>query len=165
MNNKNKKLNLNKNFIVFLKILVGVIVIVILLYFVTIFISNHKTLGDEYTGTDTTEAVITYDTAVVGTVFNRPDKEYYVWFDNFTKGENSYISSLVDNYSSGDDALPVYEVDMGLGRNSKYLSKSSNSNAQSVNELKIQIPTLMKIKNGKNIKYLEKTSDIKNELS
>lgn len=102
----------------------------------------------------------TYNTALIGTVFNRPESEYYVAFDE--EEGNKYFDSLLNLYNG---SLHVYRVNMSLGINSKYKSESSNKKATKSSELKISTPTLIKIKNGSISKYLDSLDEIEVELS
>ena len=54
---------------------------------------------------------------------------------------------------------------MSLGINAKYKSEFGNPKAIRPSELKIAVPTLIKIKNGSIVKYLESIDDIESELS
>ncbi len=102
----------------------------------------------------------TYDTAIIGTVFNRPENEYYVAFDE--ENGSKYFESLLGLYKG---SLQIYKVNMSLGINAKYKSEIGNKKAIRPNELKIATPTLIKIKNGSIVKYLESINDIESELS
>ncbi len=105
---------------------------------------------------------ISYNTAIIGTVFNRPDAVYYVVFDDFS-GETSNVHL---NYilNSTKTETPIYKVDMSLGINSVSSSEESNSRAQTSEALKINGPTLIKIENGNNTLYLEGSDAIEDEL-
>ena len=102
----------------------------------------------------------TYSTAIIGTVFNRPESEYYVSFDE--EDGNTYFDTLLSMYS-GD--LHIYKVNMSLGINASNKGESGNSNASNPSELVINGPTLIRIKNGRIIKYLEDLDKIKEELN
>lgn len=102
----------------------------------------------------------TYNTALIGTVFNRPENEYYVAFDE--EDGSKYFDSLLSLYKG---SLQVYNVNMSLGINAKYKSEFGNPKAIRPSELKIAVPTLIKIKNGSIVKYLESIDDIESELS
>ena len=102
----------------------------------------------------------TYNTAIIGTVFNRPENEYYVAFDE--EDGSKYFDSLLSLYKG---SLNVYRVNMSLGINAKYKSEFGNPKAIRSSELKIAVPTLIKIKNGSIVKYLEGIEEIEKELS
>ena len=74
---------------------------------------------------------------------------------NFDKNLNSNISDLV-----ASKKLPVYKVDMSKGENASYLSDTSNPNAKSVDELKINDVTVIRVKKGKIIKYITGVENI-----
>ena len=98
----------------------------------------------------------------IGTVFNRDTETYYVLFDdyknNYTK--DTYINYLVDSQKD----IKVYKVDMNLESNKKYLSEEVNEKAQTVNDLKINDITLMKVSKGKNVKYIIGSENIEEFL-
>lgn len=105
---------------------------------------------------------ISYDTALIGTMLNRPEKIYYVALDNYgNEKEDMYFKYIVNNYA-GD--TPIYKVDMSIGANSKYVSETGNPNAKTIEDLAIKVPTLLKVKNGKIISYMEDMNKIKIEL-
>lgn len=113
-----------------------------------------------YERPDNSSNEFTYNTAIIGTVFNRPENEYYVAFDE--ENGNNYFDSLLSLYKG---SLQIYKVNMSLGINAKYKSEIGNSKAIRSNELKIATPTLIKIKNGSIVRYLESINDIESELS
>lgn len=114
-------------------------------------------------GYDAPEAVapeFTYNTAIIGTVFNRSESEYYVAFNE--EDANTYFETVLNLYK-GD--LKIYKVNMSLGINSEYASEKGNNKATKPSELKIASPTLIKIKNGKIVKYFETQESWEAELS
>ena len=122
-----------------------------------------KTLGlfeARYTKPAKEETKIDYEYILIGTVFNRKESEYYVIFDDFDKNLHPYISTLLSNKD-----LPVYKVDMSKGENASYLSEESNPNAKSVSELKINDVTVIKIKNGRIVKYLSGSENIEANIN
>ena len=52
---------------------------------------------------------------MIGTVFNRPEKEYLVVFDDYSKNLNPYINTLAEK-----NKLRAYKVDMSKPENAKY---------------------------------------------
>ena len=93
-----------------------------------------------------------------------PDAEYYVIFDDFTENPNQYLTSILFRYSNEEETLPIYKVDMSNGFNTKYAGEQGNPSAQKVEDIKINGVTLIKIVNGKNVKFIEGTTNIENEL-
>ena len=162
-----KKIENNKldgEIISFIKIAIGVGLVVLVVFGATISMNKLGVFDEGYTKPERGEIIISYEDATVGTIFNRPDTEYYVVFDNFTENPNQYLTSILFRYSSIEDGLPIYRVDMSNGFNTKYAGEQGNPSAQKVEDVKINGVTLIKIVNGKNVKYIEGTTNIENEL-
>ena len=126
--------------------------------------NNLGVFDEGYTKPDRGEITISYETATVGTMFNRPEEEYYLIFDEYTENLNQYLTSILYRYSSEEDKLPIYQIDMNDGFNTKYIGEQGNPSAQKVEDVKINGITLIKISNGKNVKYIEGIENIENEL-
>ncbi len=162
-----KKIENNKldgEIISFIKIAIGVGLVVLVVFGATISMNKLGVFDEGYTKPERGEIIISYEDATIGTIFNRPDTEYYVVFDNFTENPNQYLTSILFRYSSIEDGLPIYRVDMSNGFNTKYAGEQGNPSAQKVEDVKINGVTLIKIVNGKNVKYIEGTTNIENEL-
>lgn len=165
-----KKQNIKKieeNTITKKVIIITIVVIAVLgiLYFVSFYGVENGKFGKKYVPSRTQEAVITYDRASIGTVFNRNDKEYYVAFDDLNDNSNKYFLNTISDYLRKEKKLPIYLVDMTFTINKKYRSKDSNYTAQNSNELSIKNPTLIKVKDGFNVLYLDDINKIKEELN
>ncbi len=126
----------------------SIIIFVSVVYLGTIGLEKLGVFEEGYTKPIKTETNISYEYILIGTVFNRTEKEYYVIFDDFEKNLYSHISSIVSKKN-----LPVYKVDMSKSENALFKSEESNPNAKNVDELKINGLTVVKIKNGKIDKY------------
>lgn len=148
----------------FIKIALGVGVVVLIVFGATILMNKLGVFDEGYTKPERGEIIISYEDATVGTIFNRPDAEYYVIFDDFTENPNQYLTSILFRYSNEEETLPIYKVDMSNGFNTKYAGEQGNPSAQKVEDIKINGVTLIKIVNGKNVKYIEGTTNIENEL-
>lgn len=162
-----KKIENNKldgEILSFIKIALGVGVVVLIVFGATILMNKLGVFDEGYTKPERGEIIISYEDATVGTIFNRPDTEYYVVFDDFTENPNQYLSSILFRYSNEEETLPIYKVDMSNGFNIKYSGEQGNPSAQKVEDVKINGVTLIKIVNGKNVKYIEGTTNIENEL-
>ena len=101
-----------------------------------------------------------YEKIMIGNVFNRSEKSYYVLFDNY---KNYKINNYVDNLIKDSDEV-VYKVDMSLSENASHISDENNKNATNSEELKINDITLIKISNGKIVKYLTGSDEIESYL-
>ena len=162
-----KKIENNKldgEILSFIKIALGVGVVVLIVFGATILMNKLGVFDEGYTKPEKGEIIISYEDATVGAIFNRPDAEYYVVFDDFTENPNQYLTSILFRYSNEEETLPIYKVDMSNGFNTKYAGEQGNPSAQKVEDIKINGVTLIKIVNGKNVKYIEGTTNIENEL-
>lgn len=148
----------------FIKIVIGVGVVVITVFGATLLMNKLGVFDEGYSKPERGEIIISYEDATIGTMFNRPDTEYYVIFDEFTENPNQYLSSILFRYSNEENKLPIYKVDMTNAFNAKYMGESGNPSAQRVEDVKINGVTLIKVVNGKNVKYIEGITNIENEL-
>ena len=113
--------------------------------------------------------VVNYERVIVGTMFNRPEKDYYVIAYDESSNSAPYYSAISSKYTTeSKNALKVYHLDLDNSLNKDFLIKDgekSNSKATKPSEVKLGDFTLIKIQNGKIIKYLENISDIEKELT
>ena len=135
-----------------------------LMYLFTAVILKRGLLSKGYTKVAAETPVVDYETATIGTVFDKYEEEYYVVFDEFSKKPNKYLDSILDAYNNDEEALRVYKVDMSYGINDQYKSTKSNKKASKSEDLRINGATLMKIKDGKNVLYLDDLDKIASEL-
>lgn len=149
-----------------IKTIVVVAAIFGLAYVGSYFMVKEGLLDKGYQVPEVNTPVFDYQTATIGTVFNKADKEYYVVFDKFgdVHEKSVYLDSLLTMYGNKEKKLPIYKVDMTLGENAKYASNKSNRKAQKSTELKINGITVIKVKNGKNVLYLEDVTKIAKEF-
>ena len=87
-------------------------------------------------------------------------KNDYVSFDE--EDGNTYFDTLLNMYKG---SLHIYKVNMSLGINASNKGDTGNYNATKSSELVISGPTLIKIKDGRIVKYLEDLDKIKEELN
>ena len=109
-----------------IKIILGVLIVVGGVYFLTYKMDQKGKFGVKYQVSDTPQAVFTYEDALVGTSLNRSEKEYYVIFEDFGNKNKVYINTLVNEYTSKDKHKNIYKVDMNQNENKVYKSNSSN---------------------------------------
>ena len=130
-----------------LKIVFGVIVFLALFYLITIIVvGNDKS--------EKIETSIQYEEILAGSSFTMRDDEYLVVYYDFSDSEMSDVYSAIYTYNySGKKRL--YTVDMSNGFNSKYTSEKSNKKPNNAEELAINGPTLILIKDGKVKEYIE----------
>ena len=100
---------------------------------------------------------IQYEEILAGELFNMYDDEYYVVFFDFKDSSAAIYASILEKYEADSD-IKVYKVDLSKGFNEPYISEESNPNVKKIGDLKINGPTLIKIKNKKNGLYVRKDS-------
>ena len=137
---------------------VVVLVIAVLFYLLSVYITNKP---DKVR---IAEGSISYEQISAGSTFSMSDKEYLVIFYNRDNGGD--ITTAVSNYKSKDKALPIYYVDYNDAINASVTSKdSSNPKATKASELKVKNPTLIEISNGSISQYIEGEEKVIDYLS
>ena len=139
-------------------ILIGVVVIVVGLYFMT----DHLVNKDNNIN-NKEETKIDYDIATIGTMFNRYEDLYYVLIYSNSEFGND-LDEVLLNYRSSDDYIKTYYVDMDKKINSIASSDTTITNPSNSNEVKVSEPTLYKINNGKVVNCYKGVSEIENVL-
>lgn len=135
-----------------------VLVIAVLFYLLSVYITNKP---DKVI---IPEGSISYEQISAGSTFTMGDKKYLVVFYNRDNGGD--ITTAVSNYKSKKDALPIYYVDYNDAINAGVVSNdSSNPNATKASELKVKNPTLIEISNGSISQYVEGEGKIIDYLS
>ena len=144
----------------FIIIMLIVLAFCVGMYFATKYLVDKDNTTEEET---TNEVQINNDVAIVGTMLNKNDSEYFVLLYN-KKDDKAYeYQSLV---SSNKTKLNIYTVDLGNGLNSKYYDKdNTNTKADNINDLRFGDITLIKVKEGKIINSYESLETIKSVLS
>ena len=148
----------------FIIILLSIIVLVLAVYGITRLVNKDKDNNNDRT---VTAGSIDYDKVSVGTLFNRADSEYYVIVYDGEAPNAIYYSALMNKYMDKEKSNKVYFCDLSNELNKKYYvgeDKDSNPNATTSSELAFKNLTIIKIKNGKIVKYLETLDTIKTEL-
>lgn len=129
-----------KNLII---LLIIVIAVCVGLYFLTENMINK----DAKSKNVKEEVKINYDIATIGTMFNRIEDEYYVILYS-SEDNGKELDNVLTTYRSSDNYIKTYYIDLDKKINDsavgdKVVKKPSNSN-----EVKVNGPTLYKIKNG-----------------
>lgn len=167
-NNQNKKIdrvksNYQNESSKVIKCLIIVLVIFGVMYLVTTLIIKNS---DDNTYTKEKEKTsIQYDEILLGTTFNKKDKEYLVLFYDVDSDTDSTYSDLLSDYEAKDDKIPIYYVDLGNAMNKSCLSTESNESATNANELKINNVTLIKFSDNKIEEYIVGQEEISNYLN
>lgn len=149
----------------FIIVLLVVVLAVVTIYFLTrIFVTKDLFNKEEETVTETS---INYNLTTVGLLLSRPYDEYYVFLYNDDSKEQivSDVRNVVTQYTNSEDAKKIYYVDLAEANNiGFYNAEESNPDASSVKDFKFGNATILKIKDGKVVKYLEKLDAIEKEL-
>ena len=148
-------------------IIVVVAVLVVGAYFLTrAFVTKdlftHKTKEEEVV----TPGQINYNVAIVGTMLNRPELEYYVVvYDSTDANYSSEMLGVVTSYNSKKKHLPVYTVDLSNKFNESFHDPDNiNLEPEKVEDYRFGDVTLIRVKNGKAVKAISDLTKIKKEL-
>ena len=141
-------------------LLIIVIILCVGVYFLTEKLLNRKNENNTETKT---EVKFNYDIATVGTMFNRPEKEYYVFLYSNEEDGNTY-NSMLTTYRSSDEYVKTYFIDLDLKTNNSVLTEKLNKKPTKSTEVSVTGATLYKIKNGKVTECYYTLEDIKNIL-
>ena len=138
-----------------------VVVVFIMFYILTVYITNKNTNKKSDTNTEERTGEI-----LLGTSFSMSDKEYMVlYYDSSDEEVGATCKELFTNYRSqhGDDS--IYYVDMNRGFNKSHTTtEASNKNPETVDALSINGPTLIKINQNKVVEYIEGIEAIQTNL-
>ncbi len=159
--NKSVELSDSDKFKSVLYTLIGVLAFIGIVYGLVLLMEKGGLFEEGYTKPTSEATEISSEYISIGTVFTRDMNEYYVLFDDFSGLKNdSYVS-----YLASKSNLKVYKVDMSKPENKSFASETSNPKAKRSNELKINGITLVRVKNGKIVNYIETSSKIEEYLS
>lgn len=150
MNNELKKMTL---------FILIVVIVFVAFYGLTILITKDK---KEVIEEDYSEAVIQYDTILVGEIYNQKETEYYILVEMPGDENVSSYESKISEYTSKENNLKIYTIDLSSAFNKKYIGESSNF------ELEYPIfseSTLLKIENKTIVQIYEGQEKITNQLN
>jgi len=149
-----------KQFIIIVLIL---IVVALLVYFLTAKFVNKSDNTSDTENSSTTTEYIDPTKAIVGTMLNKSDGEYYVILYSSEDEDAGTYKNLVTSYSKNDKALTVYTVDLANYLNQSYVATDDTTNpkADNLSDLKFGAITVIKVKNNKITNAYESVSAIK----
>ena len=147
----NKKVN-KKNSVVtsnelvnLIKIIVIVCVVLLAFYFITVLV-NKKTKSNAF-GNDDSVAVIQYDKIIVGEILNRPENSYLVLVKKEDDVNSNLYQSYLSIYSGKENALRLYNVELGEVFNLNYIGDVTILD-NGIENYKFSDTTLIKISDG-----------------
>lgn len=158
-NKVNYSMNETDGFKKFFIVLASVLAFIGLVYLGVLGLEKLGVFEAGYTKPSKEATEISTEYIMIGTVFNRPEKDYIVIFDDYSKNRNPYVNSLAEN-----NKLRAYKVDMSKPENAKYTSDTSNTNVKKDSELKINDVTMIRITKGKVSKYITGADKIEEYL-
>lgn len=159
------------------KFLVVILVVVLcvggIYLFTRAFITKDLFKKDEPREEVVTPGEVDYEKAVMGTIFNGEYDDYYVAIYNTVEGD--YVSDmyvLVYDYTEKDNHKHMYTVDLSneVFNGSYYDPENVNTNAKTLEELKVGDATLLRIQKNKKTgkkeitKYITDIDAMKKEL-
>ncbi len=146
----------------FVWILVIIILLVIGIYFFTrVFVTKDLFNSKEDTKT-ITPGTINYSNAIIGTMLNKSEEEYYVLLVDNSLPNAVYYTGLANNYSRNENALKIYYVDLSNELNKKYIG--ANNITDNLDNFKVNTNTLIKVKKGKITNYYTNEKDLETVL-
>ncbi|MBO5183547.1 MAG: hypothetical protein J6B64_04010 [Bacilli bacterium] len=163
---KNSKNNISKTgkdgYFKFITTLAVMLLILVLTYFlIGLFYTKEINLKKENIAEENEDISVDNTTIMLSQLFSQHDEEYYVLVYDFSD-KLSIIPSWLSLYEGSNDTLTVYKADSSKKFNSKYIvEENSNKNANSLSELRVISPTLIKVKDNKIIQYIEGEDSIK----
>lgn len=137
-----------------LAIIVGIILLIFVLIYLIIGIFVTKEINWFKKDNKTTETTIQYTKILASETFSQTDNEYYVIFSDSDSVNYSTYELIVSNNKD----KKIYIVDMSNPLNSKYKNEKGNSNVSSLENLKINGDTMLKVTDKKNSGYFEGSS-------
>ena len=137
------------------KLLFIILVIILVFYTLTNFITTKKKNTDE--NENLTE--IQYNEILIGSIYNVTSDEHYV----LVELESDYLelNNIVSSYSSKEEAIKIYTANLNHIMNQKYFKEESNF------ETRFPIfkeTTLIKVANDSIVEYYEGIDKIKEIL-
>ena len=136
-----------------------VVIAIILVGFLITKLANKKNSQDITYASGS----IATDKVIVGTMLSRGGEYYVLCYDTSKNDANIYVT-YGENYKN-KKALDLYYLDLSSEFNRKYyVDEDSNKEAKKIDELKITDGTLIRIKDGKIVEYIEGIQDISTKL-
>ncbi|MFA5602792.1 MAG: hypothetical protein WDA21_03605 [Bacilli bacterium] len=143
------------------KTITRVVSIIILIFMIVYMITSLIINNDNSNNIDNEKINIQYEEILAGDLFNQGDKQYYVMLYDFEKSDAKYIDLIINNKLSGEDALPVYKVDLGNGFNKNIIDDKSNNSSDIKNLKVINGSTVIRVHNKKIELFIEDINKIK----
>lgn len=141
---KNATVNSNEEISKLIKIVVIIITLFIVFYLITVLVTKEKELESEKVPT-----TIQYDKILIGEMLNQDPESYYVII---TREDDEYVSLYANYlyiYSMKENSLRYYTANLDDVFNNSYLAEEANIEVTTLNGLKLNSTTLVKVSNKK----------------
>lgn len=145
----------NAEIINFFKILIGLLIFIGLFYFFLAFVRGELDSKKQNKEDEEEIRTIQNEEILATDIFNMEDKEYYVFIYDSSSKKASIYEGMYNDYKQYNYDVPMFYVDLNNKFNRDIVSTDTNKKAQKFNELEVSSPTLIHIKNGKNVDYYE----------
>lgn len=168
-NKKNKvKINTTSDLEIskILKISIVVFVVLLLTYLLAGIITGEIKFGKDKEEETVTE--IQYEEILGGQALQMSSDDYYVLYFNFTANIASSYLTFKDTYTSKDDSLAFYIIDLEKGFNQKYVREENEEFVEypsNVSDIKVVNPTILKVSGNKVVERTEGISNVLNYLT
>jgi hypothetical protein len=136
------------------KIILIIVMIFGLFYLLTYYIDKKKKNNEE-TGTNYIP-YIQYNEILIGSLLNQSASDYYVLIASKEDYRSTY-ASLISSYNADNK---FYYAFLDNGFNRSFINDESNTNAENINDFKVNGLTLVKVSSGRIIESYEKTESI-----
>lgn len=150
-----------------IKILVGILLFLAIFYFLALLATGEIKFGNKKKTEEEKVTEIQYEEILAGQTFTQKEEEYYVLYFNFTDSIGSTYLTYRDGYINQIDSLPMYMVDLEKGFNTRYLKEEETdykNKPDSINDLKVINPTVLKVKKHKVVERIEGKEEVKKFL-
>ena len=146
----------------FTYITIGVVAFVLLMFVFTKIKTGEWNLFTKENAVNYTAEV--QDVKILcGSILNRKESEYYVLGYQMKEDNASLYETVIEKYNGASNKLKLYKLDLSNSRNNICLGDSLNITSD-VSNLKLTIPTLIKVKDGKIVESYTSYETIKNVL-
>lgn len=159
--NQSKEIETDNKLMGAVKTVLGVLIAMVLMYLMMFGMEKLGVFEAGYTKPETGETIISNEYIMVGEILNRSENNYYVLFDNYS---SNFTSDIYINNLLASSETRTYKVDMSKDGNSKYMSEDENRDASSINDLKINGLTLIRVNNGRIVEYKSGSDEIEEYL-
>ena len=140
----------------------GVILFIILMFVFTKLKTGEWNLFTK--ANDVTYTAEVQQTKILcGQILTRSDEEYYVLAYQLKEDSAMLYESILEIYNNSVKAIPLYKVDLSNSKNNLCMADNLNI-SNNIVDLKLVVPTLLKVKNSQIISSETDYDKIKSEL-